>query len=94
MELIVFEHPDCTYCRAFRQNIGPTYPHSVPAAEAPLRYVDIAKSDIGGLHLSERIDTLPTAVVMRNGREVDRIVGYWGPTGLFQLLSHILAKME
>ena len=50
-----------------------------------------SKGDTDSLGLNSRIDTLPTAVVMRNGREVDRIVGYWGPTGFFQLLSHILA---
>jgi thioredoxin-related protein len=94
MELIVFEHPDCTYCRAFRQNIGPTYRHSVPAAEAPLRYVDIAKSDIGGLHLSERIDTLPTAVLMKNGREVGRISGYWGRDSFLRMLAHIMSTVE
>ena len=23
MELLVFEHPDCTYCPIFRQDVGP-----------------------------------------------------------------------
>ena len=94
MELIVFEHPDCTYCRAFRQNIGPTYRHSVPAAEAPLRYVDIAKSDIRPLRLKEGIDMVPTAVLMKNGEEVGRISGYWGREGFFRMLAHIRSTAE
>ena len=94
LEVLVFEHADCVYCRVFRRDVLPQYHQAVRANVAPLRFVDIAKDDTDSLGLNSRIDTLPTAVVMRNGREVDRIVGYWGPTGFFQLLSHILAKME
>jgi hypothetical protein len=94
LEVLVFEHANCVYCRVFRREVLPQYHQAVGANVAPLRFVDIAKDDTDGLELNSRIDTLPTAVVMRNGREVDRIVGYWGPTGFFQLLSHILAKME
>jgi hypothetical protein len=94
LEVLVFEHANCVYCRVFRRDVLPQYHQAVGANVAPLRFVDIAKDDTDGLGLNSRIDTLPTAVVMRNGREVDRIVGYWGPTGFFQLLSRILAKME
>ena len=31
---------------------------------------------------------------MKNGREVDRIAGYWGPDNFFKLLAHMLAKIE
>lgn len=94
LEVLVFEHPDCTYCRVFRRDVLPRYHQVMRANTAPLRFVDIARDDTAGLDLNARIDTLPTAVVMRNGREVDRIVGYWGPTGFFQLLSHILSTIE
>jgi hypothetical protein len=94
MELIVFEHPDCAYCRVFRQNIAPSYQSSPRAPQAPLRYVDIAKSDIGGLHLQERIDVLPTAVLMKDGREVGRIAGYWGRDSFLRMLAHIMSTVE
>jgi thioredoxin-related protein len=95
LEVLIFEHPDCTYCRIFRRDVLPKYRHAVSVANAvPLRFVDIAKSDTGGLALRSRIDTVPTAVVMRDGVEVDRIVGYWGPDNFFKLLAYILARME
>jgi thioredoxin-like negative regulator of GroEL len=94
VEVLVFEHADCVYCRVFRRDVLPQYRQAVRANAAPLRFVDIEKDDTASLGLNARIDTLPTAVVMRNGREVDRIVGYWGPTGFFQLLSHILGTIE
>jgi thioredoxin-related protein len=94
MELIIFEHPDCIYCAVFRRDVAPSYQHSAPAAEAPLRYVDIAKSDIGALRLKERIDMVPTAVLMKNGEEVGRISGYWGREGFFKMLAHIRSSAE
>ena len=94
MELIVFEHPDCLYCAVFRRDVAPSYQRSAPAAEAPLRYVDIAKSDIGALRLKEGIDMVPTAVLMKNGEEVGRISGYWGREGFFKMLAHIRSTAE
>ena len=94
VELLVFERNDCAYCRVFRRDVLPKYRHAVRDDAVPLRFVDIDKSDPGTLALKSRIDTLPTAVLMRNGREVDRIVGYWGPDNFFKLLAHILARME
>ena len=94
VELLVFERADCAYCRVFRRDVLPKYRHAVRDNAVPLRFVDIDKSDTESLALKARIDTLPTAVLMKNGSEVDRIVGYWGPDNFFKLLAHMLAKME
>jgi len=94
VELLVFERADCAYCRVFRRDVLPKYRHAVRDDAVPLRFVDIDKSDTESLALKARIDTLPTAVLMKNGSEVDRIVGYWGPDNFFKLLAHMLAKME
>jgi len=94
VELLVFERADCAYCRVFRRDVLPKYRHAVRDDAVPLRFVDIDKSDTGALALKARIDTLPTAVLMKNGAEVDRIVGYWGPDNFFKLLAHMLARME
>jgi len=94
VELLVFERTDCAYCRVFRRDVLPKYRHAVRDDAVPLRFVDIDKSDTERLALKARIDTLPTAVLMKNGREVDRIAGYWGPDNFFKLLAHMLAKVE
>ena len=62
--------------------------------DVPLRFIDVSTTDTAGLGLRGAIRTVPTAVVMQDGREVDRIVGYWGPTNFFIMLSHILARVE
>jgi len=94
LELLVFEHPDCTYCAIFRRDVLPKYRHAVPGDAVPLRFIDIAVTDTAGLALQSRIDTVPTAVLMKDGNEIGRIAGYWGPTNFFKLLSHMLARLE
>jgi thioredoxin-related protein len=94
MELLVFEHPDCMYCPVFRRDVAPSYALSAPASDAPLRYIDITKTDIDGLHLKGRIDMVPTAVLMKNGQEVGRIAGYWGRESFFKMLAYIMSLAE
>lgn len=94
LELLVFEHPDCVYCRVFRRDVVPRYQRSSAAVEAPLRFIDIEKSDIDGLGLKSRITMVPTVVLMKDGAEVDRISGYWAPESFFKLLAHIIARAE
>ena len=94
IELLVFEHPDCVYCRAFRRDVLPKYRESTSTSRVALRFIDIAQTDTTGLALNRRIDTVPTAVLMKDGAEVDRIVGYWAPDTFFKLLAYIMARAQ
>lgn len=94
MELLVFEHPDCTYCKVFRSRVAPRYQRSPQQAEAPLRFVDVTGTDTDRLALKEPIGMVPTAVLMKNGREVDRIAGYWGTDNFFKMVTYIIGKAE
>jgi thioredoxin-related protein len=91
IELLVYEHADCVYCQLFRHDVLPRYRQGL-AAELPIRFVDIATAGNEGPGLRRKVDTLPTAVLMQAGREIDRIVGYWGPDTFFRLLAHMRAK--
>jgi thioredoxin-related protein len=92
VELLVYEHHDCVYCQLFRRDVLPRYQQAV-ATELPIRFVDIAVSGNEGPGLSRKVDMLPTAVLMLEGREIDRLVGYWGPDSFFKLLAHMRAKI-
>ena len=37
---------------------------------------------------------VPTDVVMKDGREVDRIAGYWAPDNFFKMVTYIIGKAE
>jgi thioredoxin-related protein len=93
-ELLVFEQPDCTYCRIFRRDVLPYYRQSIPGNAPPLRFIDLRSAASGEFALKGRIEAVPTAVLMKNGQEVGRIVGYWGREAFFRLLSRMLARME
>ena len=94
MELLVFEHPDCNYCQVFRSRVAPRYRQSPQEAEAPLRFVDVTGTDTDRLALKSAITMVPTAVLMRDGREVDRIAGYWGSDNFFKMVTYIIGKAE
>jgi len=91
LELLVYEQRDCVYCQLFRRDVLPRYQQAL-AAELPIRFVDIAEVGNDARGLRRKVDTLPTIVLMLGGREIDRIVGYWGPDNFFKLLAHMRAR--
>ncbi len=93
LELWVYEHRDCVYCQLFRRDVLPRYQQGLAAA-LPIRFVDIAIAGNKAPGLRGKVEMLPTAVLMLDGREIDRIVGYWGPDAFFKLLAHMRAKAE
>ncbi len=94
MELLVYEHPDCTYCQVFRARIAPRYLKSAHAGEAPLRFVDIATAEPRGIVLKSPISQVPTTVLVKDGREVDRIPGYWAPDNFFKMVDFLIGRAE
>ena len=92
VELIVFEHPDCQFCRVFRRDVLPRYQEAPTANRAPIRFIDIERTETASLRLRGGIHVVPTFVLMEDGREVDRIVGYWAPENFFKMLSYMLAR--
>ncbi|MBU2533658.1 MAG: thioredoxin family protein [Alphaproteobacteria bacterium] len=89
-ELIVFEAENCAYCFIFRRDVAPNYLKSPRARDVPLRYVDVNAVDLDKLKLNGPLTMVPTIVLMRNGREVDRITGYMGPEPFYHMVSQIM----
>jgi len=94
VELLVFEHKDCIYCRVFRSDTLPRYRESGQEAKAPIRFISIEHTDTQALKLNNSIQTVPTFVLMQNGAEVGRITGYWAPDNFFKMLSALLLKTD
>ncbi|MGE3917495.1 MAG: hypothetical protein AB7F78_17520 [Hyphomicrobiaceae bacterium] len=90
LELLVIEVAGCTVCDLVRLNIQPAYEASPRARQVPMRYVDITSLDELQLGLVQRVATVPTIVLMQDGREVDRISGYTGPEHFFVALTEML----
>jgi hypothetical protein len=86
-EVIVFEIGGCKYCTMFRDNLGARYLASTTNRAAPMRFVDVGKLDPQSFQLSADINTVPTIVVLQDGREVDRVEGYPVPELLFGMVK-------
>jgi hypothetical protein len=93
-ELMVLEVRDCAVCGLVRERIQPAYDRSPRALTVPMRYVDITSLDELQLGLKSRVDTVPTIVLMRDGKEVDRMTGYLGPELFFFALNTMFARVE
>lgn len=87
--LVVFEAPGCAQCRQFREEALPEYWGSPASLELPIQVIDMAALGTGGHPLKARIATLPTFVVMQDGREVARLSGYPGKEGFRAMVEEV-----
>lgn len=93
-ELVVFEADGCGYCENFRQDVLPLYKASNIGRETPIRFVNVSRSDETKMGLSSGITVAPTVVLMHQGQEIDRIVGYTGPFNFMKLVAYMMGRSE
>ena len=92
-ELIVVEADNCPYCKKFNREIAPAYTNTAEGQQAPLRRVWLNEQwpdDLKGLTLAKYT---PTFILVHDGREVDRLVGYRGDEYFWFLLNKMLEKL-
>lgn len=93
-ELVMFEAAGCPYCARWNREIARIYPKTEEGRRAPLRRVDIAAprpADLAGI---ANIVYTPTFVLIENGKEIGRIVGYGGDEIFWSLLAELFAKLD
>lgn len=93
-ELVVFEADGCVYCEVFRTDVLPLYKSSKIGRETPIRFINVSRSDESGMRLSSAITIAPTVVLMHQGQEVDRIIGYTGPFNFMKLVAYMMGRGE
>lgn len=92
-ELVLFEAVDCVWCEAWEEEIGAIYPKTPEAQVAPLRRVDIHGRRPVDLAAVRGVMFTPTFVLMEDGKEVGRIVGYGGEDFFWGLLGMEMNKL-
>jgi hypothetical protein len=92
IELVVIEARGCPMCQLFRDEIAPIYRGTARAERAPLRFVDVAHADLETMGLTAPVEIIPTVVLMRDGNEVDRLVGYTGPEIFMRAVGVMLGE--
>jgi hypothetical protein len=87
--LIMVDAPDCAYCRKWDREVSTAYAKSAEGRAAPLSRIrrgDPRLAGIGGLAYT------PTFILIVNGREAGRIVGYAGPDFFWGQLDAIVQR--
>ena len=93
-ELIMFEADGCSWCERWNEEIGVLYDKTDEARVAPLRRVDLDDERPADLTFVRGVVFTPTFVVIRDGREIGRIVGYPGEEFFWPLLGDVLKKLN
>lgn len=90
VELVMVERPGCYYCVEWKRVIGPIYPKTQAGEFAPLRVVDISEDAPFEGGYDQPIVYTPTFVIVDNGQEVGRILGYSGEDFFWPILEKML----
>jgi hypothetical protein len=92
-ELLMFDDPNCVWCRRWNAEIGPGYSRSPEGQQAPLRRIYIRDQSKAGVALARPINATPTFVLVEDAQEVGRIAGYAGPDFFYPMLEELLRRI-
>lgn len=92
-QLVMFESPVCEYCELWHEEIGPIYPKTEEGKRAPLRPVFLQRRKPEDLKFVKGVTYTPTFVLVDEGREVGRIVGYMGEDFFWAYLELLIEKL-
>lgn len=89
LHLVMVEDPGCIYCRRWHEEVGPGYPKSDEGKAAPLVRLQKGAAALGAF---KPVKYTPTFILVRDGREIDRLVGYPGADGFWTEIAAMLAR--
>jgi hypothetical protein len=93
-EWLVFEVAGCLYCEALKRDVLPRWKASPLSARAPMRFVDLNEVDTEKLALRGALRVVPTAILMREGREIDRIAGLVAPQHFMIMAARLVEQID
>jgi len=93
-QLIMFEEAGCIWCAAWQREIGGIYPRTEEGQQAPLRRIDKADERPADLRAIQAIHFTPTFVLVEDGEEIGRIVGYPGEHFFWPMLQDLLDRLD
>lgn len=91
-ELVMFESAICEWCDAWNEEVGEIYDRTAEGKLAPLRRVPLHDSRPADLADLAPVRFTPTFVLVEDGAELGRIVGYPGESHFWGLLNEIIER--
>lgn len=92
-ELVMFWERGCSFCTRFESEVGSIYGKTDEARRAPLRRVDLGEGIPSDLAHLRPPSFTPTFVLLDQGREIGRILGYPGEMHFWGLLGMLLERL-
>ena len=93
-ELIMFEQQGCEWCKVWNEEIGAVLPKTPEGKCATFSRFDIHNPSSDLLKKIKPIIYTPTFVVLEDGKEVGRVLGYAGEDFFWFQLASQLKKLE
>lgn len=93
-ELIMFDSPNCVWCRRWDRDVGVEYDNSPEGRFAPLRRVQLSRGLPNGIRFDRPIRGTPTFVLVDRDQEVGRIIGYPGADIFWTQLGRLLDRVD
>ena len=90
--LVMFEQEDCHFCERWLAEIGDRYHLTDEGKKAPLQRVMLGGQLPSGFSATD-ISVTPTFVLLNEGREVARLVGYAGDEFFWIQMQELLDKL-
>lgn len=95
LSFVMLERHGCPFCVLWLREIGPIWPRSDLGRRAPLRRVDIGAGPLPeDLAFLRDVQATPTFVLLENGVERGRIVGYQGDVLFWQEAEALFATLR
>ncbi|MEL7303254.1 MAG: hypothetical protein AAGJ53_06135 [Pseudomonadota bacterium] len=92
-ELVMFDAANCVWCIRWDRDIGRTYGETAEGRIAPLRKVRLADGIPPDIAIARPVTGTPTFVLVAQGREIGRIIGYPGQSAFWADLNALIDRL-
>jgi len=93
-ELVVVDQDNCPYCERFENEIAPAWPNTDEGRDVPLRHVNMHDQWPSDLESVSPATLTPTFILIEDGKELGRLVGYAGDEHFWFLIGELLENLE
>lgn len=93
-ELVYFNSTACSVCEQWDEEVGVLYHKTDEAQRLPLRSHDIHDDKPADLAFVKGVAFTPTFVMVEDGKEVGRIVGYISDYFFWQQVAGLIKKSD
>lgn len=90
-EVVLYTMSVCDACALFETDIAAPYKSHELAKTAPMRVINMDANGSGPYHLKQPITQVPTAIIMKDGKEVTRLPGLMDKFFFFAFIRDVTA---